>query len=105
MFKKKYPFIKAEGEIQFDVAINKDIYKKKVGLNKSDQDYNVFIFPDLDSGNIAYKITQHLANFKALGPLLMGLSKPIHDLSRGCNIDDIVYVSIIAAIQKNINSQ
>ena len=105
MFKEKYPFIKADGEIQFDVAINKDIYKKKVGLNKSDQDYNVFIFPDLDSGNIAYKITQHLANFKALGPLLMGLSKPIHDLSRGCNIDDIVYISIIAAIQKNINSQ
>ena len=105
MFNKKYPHINAEGEIQFDVAINKNIYKKKVGSDNLNKNYNVFIFPDLDSGNIAYKITQHLAKFKALGPLLVGLKKPVHDLSRGCNVDDIVYVSIIAAIQKNRNNQ
>jgi phosphate acetyltransferase len=105
LFNEKYPHISSDGEIQFDVAINKDIYKKKVGLTNFKENYNVFIFPDLDSGNIAYKITQHLAGFKALGPLLMGLKKTVHDLSRGCDVDDIVYISIIAAIQKNSNSQ
>ena len=62
-------------------------------------DANVFIFPDLDSANIAYKVTQYLGNYIALGPLLQGLNKPVHDLSRGCSVQDIVYVSGIAALQ------
>ena len=60
----------------------------------------MFVFPNLDAGNIAYKITERIAGYSAWGPLLQGLKKPVHDLSRGCSVDDIIYVSSIAAIQK-----
>ncbi len=105
LFKKKYPSINVDGEIQFDAAINDNICKQKIGNSPLKGLSNVFIFPDLDSANIAYKITEHLAGFQALGPLLMGINKPVHDLSRGCSIDDIIYVSAIAAIQKNRSNQ
>tara|TARA_B110000438_G_C15800392_1_gene644870 strand:- start:865 stop:1788 length:924 start_codon:yes stop_codon:yes gene_type:complete len=101
IFKKKYPHIIHDGEVQFDVAINKGISDRKIGNSLLDGDANVFIFPDLDSANISYKITQHLGNFTALGPLLQGLNKTVHDLSRGCSIEDIVYVTAIAALQAN----
>jgi len=99
IFKKNYPDIIHEGEIQFDVAVNKKISDSKVGNSLLKGDANVFIFPDLDSANIAYKVTQYLGNYIALGPLLQGLNKPVHDLSRGCSVQDIVYVSGIAALQ------
>jgi len=99
LFKKKYPDIVCDGELQFDAAINPLIANKKNPDNILGGTANVFIFPDLDSGNIAYKITQHLARYKAWGPLLQGLNKSIHDLSRGCNVEDIVCVSMIAALQ------
>ena len=65
----------------------------------------MFIFPDLDSGNIAYKISRHLAKYSAWGPLLQGLKKPVHDLSRGCSIDDVVSVSMIAALQSHSSKE
>jgi len=99
LFKKKYPYIVCDGELQFDAAINSGIAIRKGSDNALNGDANVFIFPDLDSGNIAYKITQHLAGYMALGPLLQGLNKPVHDLSRGCSVDDVVNVSMIAALQ------
>ena len=99
LFTKKYPDILCDGELQFDSAINSDIAKKKNANSILDGDANVFVFPDLDSGNIAYKITQHIGGYCALGPLLQGLNKPFHDLSRGCSVDDIVSVSMIAALQ------
>ena len=99
MFSKKYPDIIHEGEIQFDAAINSAVASKKIDNSILNGEANVFIFPDLGSGNIAYKITQYLAGYSAWGPLLQGFKKPIHDLSRGCSVDDIVCVSSIAAIE------
>ncbi len=100
LFSKKYPDIIHEGEMQFDAAINEKVSNKKITESALNGDANIFIFPDLDSGNIAYKITQYLAKFNASGPLLCGLSKVVHDLSRGCSIQDIINISTIAAIQK-----
>ena len=99
LFKKKYPNILNEGELQFDAAINPVVANKKIQNSVLNGKANIFIFPDLSSGNIAYKITQYLAGYNAWGPLLQGFKKPIHDLSRGCSIDDIVCVSSIAAVQ------
>ena len=100
LFNKKYPNINCEGEMQFDAAVNNSVANKKIENSRLNGDANVFVFPDLDSANISYKITQYLAGYQALGPILVGLNKPVNDLSRGCSIDDIIYVSAISALQK-----
>ena len=100
LFKNKFPKIDSEGEIQFDAAINANVANEKIKQSKLNGNANVFVFPDLDSANISYKITQYLGNYQALGPILLGLNKPVNDLSRGCDIDDIIYVSAISALQK-----
>ena len=100
LFSSKYPSILHEGEMQFDAAINREVSTLKINKSILKGDANIFIFPDLNSANIAYKITQYLAKYDASGPLLCGLSKVVHDLSRGCTIDDIVKICAIAAIQK-----
>jgi len=99
IFSKKYPSILHEGEMQFDAAVDSLVANKKIDNSILNGSANVFIFPDLSSGNIAYKITQYLAGYTAWGPLLQGFKKPIHDLSRGCSVDDIISVSSIAARQ------
>ena len=101
MFSKKYNIIH-DGEIQFDAAISKQVALKKMKHSPLRGEANVLIFPNLDAANIAYKITERLAGFHALGPLFQGLKKPVHDLSRGCSVEDIVKVSLIASIQANI---
>ena len=79
--------------------LNPVIAKKKNANEILNGQANVFIFPDLDSANISYKITQHIGGYSALGPLLQGLNKPFHDLSRGCSVEDVVSISMIAALQ------
>ena len=102
MFAHKYPNIKHDGEIQFDAAIIPEVSKVKTPNSPLAGNANVFIFPNLDAGNIGYKIAQRLGNYSAWGPLLQGLNKPVHDLSRGCSVDDIINVAAIAALQRNM---
>ena len=101
LFSSRYDDIIHDGEMQFDAAINPEISKIKMPNSKLSGQANVFVFPDLNSANIAYKITNHLANYQSLGPILTGLNKPVNDLSRGCTVDDIIYISAVAAIQSN----
>ena len=93
----KYPELVVEGEVQVDAALSEDVAKKK-GDNLSGKD-NVLIFPNIDAGNIGYKLVQIFGQAKAYGPLTQGLKKPVNDLSRGCSVEDIVTVVAITAYQ------
>lgn len=99
MFKEKYSNYVADGELQFDAAVVPEVAKIKAPNSKVAGCANVLIFPDLDAGNIAYKITERLAHAKAYGPITQGLKKPVNDLSRGCNYQDIVGAIAITALQ------
>lgn len=99
MLRDKNPDFVFDGEMQFDAAIIPSIAKKKAPDSAAAGKANVFIFPDLNAGNIGYKMTQRLAQAEAYGPLLQGLSKPVNDLSRGCSAEDIMVVSAITVAQ------
>ena len=103
-FVKKFPNILCDGEVQLDAAIVPSIASKKIINSKINGDANILVFPNLDAGNIGYKIAQRMGGYEAWGPLLQGLNKPVHDLSRGCSIDDIVNIVSIASIQSKSNA-
>jgi len=97
--KEKAPDLIIEGEMQVDAALIPDICLKKFPTCKTPGDFNILIFPDLEAGNIAYKLVQRLAGAHAIGPILQGLKKPINDLSRGCSAQDILDLAAFTTVE------
>ncbi len=93
------PQLEIDGPLQFDASIDKSVAKKKMPNSQVAGQASVFIFPDLNAGNIAYKAVQRSAKAVAIGPILQGLNKPINDLSRGALVEDIINTVLISAIQ------
>ena len=96
---EKHPEIAIDGELQSDAAIIEAIGQKKAPGSAIAGKANVLVFPDLNSGNISYKLVQRLAGAEAIGPVLQGMAAPINDLSRGCSVSDIVNLVAITANQ------
>ena len=95
--KERYPEFPIEGELQFDAAVSPTVASTKCPNNAVAGYANTFIFPDINAGNIGYKIAQRLGGFEAYGPILLGLNAPINDLSRGCNAAEVYSMAIITA--------
>ncbi|MDO4442149.1 MAG: phosphate acetyltransferase [Moraxella sp.] len=97
--REKAPTLKVDGPLQFDAASVPSVGKQKAPNSAVAGEANVFIFPDLNTGNTTYKAVQRTGNVISVGPMLQGLNKPVNDLSRGCLVDDIVYTIALTAIQ------
>jgi phosphate acetyltransferase len=98
ILKQKRPGLDVDGELQFDAAIIDSIGKRKAPGSNVAGRANVLVFPDLNAGNIGYKIAERLGGAAAIGPIVQGLKKPFFDLSRGCSVDDIVNTAAIAVL-------
>ncbi len=99
IFKDKHPGVAVDGELQLDAALIASVGERKSPGSAVAGKANVLVFPDLNAGNIGYKLTQRLAHAEAVGPISQGMAKPWNDLSRGATAEDIANVSCIAALQ------
>jgi phosphate acetyltransferase len=97
------PALKIDGEMQADSAIVPEIAKRKRASDILVGGANVLVFPDLDAGNIAYKLVQHLARASAFGPFLQGFRRPINDLSRGCTVEEVIGAIMVTSVQAESN--
>ncbi len=95
--KEKYPDVPIEGELQFDAAVSPRVARTKCPGSEVAGYANTFIFPDINAGNLGYKIAQRMGNFEAYGPILLGLNAQVNDLSRGCNAIEVYSMSVITA--------
>ena len=103
--KEKYPELVIDGELQFDAAFVPEVAQKKLKDSPVAGQANVFIFPDIQAGNIGYKLVQRLGGFEAIGPILQGLNAPVNDLSRGCNEEDVYKLCIISSMEAIKNTE
>jgi phosphate acetyltransferase len=99
MVRSKLPNAQIIGNVQLDAALDPGVLNIKDPDSSFPAPANVFVFPNLDAGNIGYKLVQRFSGAKAVGPILQGLSKPVNDLSRGCSVDEIVDTVVVTANQ------
>lgn len=99
LLKAMRPELPVDGEVQFDVAIDPGVNAAKAPGSVTKGEANVLIFPNLDAGNIGYKITQRIGGATAIGPVLQGLAKPMNDLSRGCSAEDVIHMIAVTSAQ------
>ncbi len=99
IFRKRNPHVACMGETQFDACVNSDVSKHKIPDMPFVRPANIFVMPNLDAGNIGYKLAQYFGGLEAIGPITMGLNMPVNDLSRGCSVGEIVWATVITVLQ------
>lgn len=99
LFKKRNPNVYVVGEVQLDASIKESVAKTKMPNEKFMGPANMFVMPNIEAGNIGYKLVQYFGGIQAIGPITMGFNKPVNDLSRGCTVDDIILVTAITSLQ------